>query len=93
MRVAPEIVLTSEEHTELTKLARSKLSSVRLAQRARIVLLAAEGMQNKTIAQQLGVGRVQVARCVSGTPSRDLPASSVTCRAVRHRPRWMWRGW
>ena len=62
MRVAPEIVLTSEEHTELTKLARSKLSSVRLAQRARIVLLAAEGMQNKTIAQQLGVGRVQVAR-------------------------------
>ena len=62
MRVAPEIVLTSEEHTELTKLARSKLSSVRLAQRARIVLLAAEGMQNKAIAQQLGVGRVQVAR-------------------------------
>ena len=62
MRVAPEIVLTSEEHIELTKLVRSKLSSVRLAQRARILLLAAEGMQNKAIAQQLGVGRVQVAR-------------------------------
>ena len=62
MRVAPEIVLTSEEHIELTKLVRSKLSSVRLAQHARILLLAAEGMQNKAIAQQLGVGRVQVAR-------------------------------
>ena len=62
MRVAPEIVLTSEEHIELTKLVRSKLSSVRPAQRARILLLAAEGMQNKAIAQQLGVGRVQVAR-------------------------------
>ncbi len=62
MRVAPEIVLTSEEHIELTKLVRSKLSSVRLAQRARILLLAAEGMQNKAIAQQLGVGREQVAR-------------------------------
>ncbi len=62
MRVAPEIVLTSEEHIELTKLVRSKLSSVRLAQRARILLLAAEGMLNKAIAQQLGVGRVQVAR-------------------------------
>ena len=62
MRVAPEIVLISEEHIELTKLVRSKLSSVRLAQRARILLLAAEGMQNKAIAQQLGVGRVQVAR-------------------------------
>ena len=62
MRVAPEIVLTHEEHAELTKLVRSKLSSVRLAQRARIVLLAAEGMQNKDIAQQLSVGRVQVSR-------------------------------
>jgi transposase len=62
MRVAPEIVLTNEEHAELAKLVRSKLSSVRLVQRARIVLLAAEEMQNKAIAQQLGVGRVQVAR-------------------------------
>ena len=62
MRVAPEIVLTEAEHAELAKLVRSKLTSVRLAQRARIVLLAAEGMQNKAIAQQLGVGRVQVAR-------------------------------
>ena len=62
MRVATEIVLTNEEHAELAKLVRSKLSSVRLVQRARIVLLAADGMQNKAIAQQLGVGRVQVAR-------------------------------
>ncbi len=52
MRVAPGIVLTDEEHAELSKLVRSKLSSVRLAQRARIVLLAAEGMQNKAIAQR-----------------------------------------
>ena len=62
MRVAPETVLTNEEHAELTKLVRSKLSSVRLAQRARIVLLAADGMQNKAISEQLGVGRVQVSR-------------------------------
>ena len=62
MRVAPAIVLTDEGRTELTKLVRSKLTSVRLAQRARIVLLAADGMQNKDIAQRLGVGRVQVAR-------------------------------
>jgi transposase len=62
MRVAPEIVLTSEEDAELSKLVRSKLSSVRLVQRARIVLLAADGMQNKDIAQELSVGRVQVSR-------------------------------
>lgn len=62
MRVAPEIVLTNEEYAELTKLVRSKLTSMRLAQRARIVLLAANGMQNKDIAQHLDMGRVQVSR-------------------------------
>jgi len=62
VRVAPEIVLTDEERAELTRLARSKLTSVRLVQRARIVLLAAEALQNKDIAAQLGVGRVQVSR-------------------------------
>jgi transposase len=80
MRVAPEIILSDDERTELEKLVRSKLSSVRLAQRARIVLLAADGIQNKDIAQQLDVGRVQVSRWrvryaqsrLSGI-ERDLP--------------------
>lgn len=62
MRVAPEIVLTDEERAELSKLVRSKRTSVRLALRARIVLLAADGARNKDIAEQLGVGRVQVSR-------------------------------
>ncbi|WP_372828436.1 helix-turn-helix domain-containing protein, partial [Polaromonas sp.] len=43
-------------------MARSKRTSVRLSQRARIVLLAAHGLQNKAIAEQLGIGRVHVAR-------------------------------
>jgi len=55
-------VITDEERAELERLVRSKLTSVRLMQRARIVLLAAEGRQNKAIAAQLGVGRVQVGR-------------------------------
>lgn len=62
VRVAPAIVLSDEEKAELTRLSRSGCTSVRLAQRARIVLLAAQGMQNKDIAQELSVGRVQVAR-------------------------------
>ena len=62
LRVAPTIELTDEQERELTKLAQSKRTSVRLAQRAQIVLLAAQGLQNKDIAQALGVGRVQVAR-------------------------------
>jgi transposase len=62
MRVAPEIVLTEEERFELSKRVRSRRTSVRLMQRARIVLLAADGLQSKDIATRLGVGRVQVSR-------------------------------
>jgi len=62
LRVAPVVVLSDEEEAELSKLVRSKRTSVRLSQRAHIVLLAAQGLQNKEIAERLGVGRVQVAR-------------------------------
>ena len=62
LRVAPVVELSEEQEAQLIKLARSKRTSVRLSQRARIVLLAAQGLQNKDIADQLGVGRVQVSR-------------------------------
>jgi transposase len=62
VRVAPKIVLSEDERAELLRLVRSKLTSVRLVQRARIVLLAVDGMQNRDIANELGVGRVQVSR-------------------------------
>jgi len=62
MRVATKVVLSKDEREDLTRLVRSKQTSVRLSQRARIVLLAADGMQNQEIAAQLKVGRVQVSR-------------------------------
>ena len=62
MRIAPAIELTQEQEAELRRLSRSKRASVRLAQRAKIVMLAAQGLQNKDIAERLGTGRVQVAR-------------------------------
>ena len=48
LRVAPAIVLTEEEQSELTRLARSKRTSVRLAQRARIVLLLRRACRTRT---------------------------------------------
>ena len=64
----------------MEKLSRSKLTSVRLAQRARIVLLAAQGKQSIVIAAELGAGRLRVARwrqryAESGLAGieRDLP--------------------
>jgi transposase len=55
MRVAPAIELSSEAGLELEKLSRRRTTPVRVVQRSRIVLLAADGMQNKQIAEQLGV--------------------------------------
>lgn len=62
MRVAPEILLAVDERMVLMNLVRSRLTSVRLEQRAGIVLLAADGFQNRDIAQMLSIGRVQVSR-------------------------------
>jgi transposase len=47
--------LSSETRLELEKLSRRRTTPVRVVQRSRIVLLAAEGMQNKEISERLGV--------------------------------------
>ena len=80
MRVASKVELDEAARKELLRLSRSKKTSVRLAQRASIVLLAADGLQNQEIASQLGIGRLQVARwrgryIALGLPGieRDLP--------------------
>jgi transposase len=62
MRVAVSVELTDEERTRLEGWSRGRRTPVRLAQRARIILLAAEGRQNKEIAQEVGVSRQLVAR-------------------------------
>jgi transposase len=61
MRVAPPIVLTDEQRRELSAAASSRSVSVRLAQRARMILLAAEGRQDKQIAAEVGIRRQSVA--------------------------------
>src|SRR6266571_2429194 len=62
VRVAPRIELSQEDQAELLRLVHSKLSSVRLVERARIVLLAAQGLQNLQIAQELGIDRFTAGR-------------------------------
>lgn len=85
VRVAPVVELSEEQRAELTRLARSKRTSVRLAQRARIVLLAAQGLQNKDIAAELGVGAYKSPVGASATLSLVLRASSAICRAAHRR--------
>ena len=59
---ATVIILTAEERTELEGLARSTKTEHRLRQRARIVLLAADGVASRSIGRAVG--------CTTGTASK-----------------------
>jgi transposase len=62
MRVAPPVILNSEQKEALEQCARARSLSVRLVERARIVLLAAAGKQDKEVAAELGVTAQKAAR-------------------------------
>jgi len=57
VRVAVEIILSDDEVRELSRISKSRSVSVRLAERSRIVLLAAKGMTNEEIGDELGITR------------------------------------
>ena len=80
MRLAPTIVLSEEQKIELTRLSRSGRTSCATGAARTDRAVAAQGLQNKEIAEQMGIGRVQVARwrerwLEAGIESieRDLP--------------------
>jgi transposase len=62
MRIAPKVTVTDEDRKTLEHWARGRSTPVRLMQRAKIVLLATEGRENKDIADALGVTRQLVGR-------------------------------
>ena len=55
MRVAVKISLSDDERAQLQKFSRGRSTEARLVLRAKIVLLAADGLKNQDIAEQLGV--------------------------------------
>lgn len=57
MRVAPPVILSEEQREELGTLSRGRRTAVRVVERARIILLCAEGKQNREIAELLGTTR------------------------------------
>lgn len=62
MKIAPIIQLTKTERGELEKLCRGRSVSVRLAERATIVLHAADGKRNDEIGELLGMSRQKAGR-------------------------------
>ena len=72
MRLAPQIELTDAEREQLGKLSRGRSLPARIVERARIVLLAFEGKQNREIAEALGVTRRTVGRWRSRFAAKGL---------------------
>ena len=62
MRVAAPVELSPEQITALERMARQRSLPVRLVERARIVLLAAEGLENNQIARRMHITPEKVAR-------------------------------
>jgi transposase len=62
MRVARPVVLSSEQRELLESRARARSAAARSVERARIILLAAAGLQDKRIAAKLGIMPEKAAR-------------------------------
>ena len=76
MRVASAIELDQARREELVKLAHSNTAEVRLARRAGIILLAADGLDNRTIAELMGDDRISAYRMSKIGSHQRFPASS-----------------
>ena len=62
MRIAPTVNLSEKERQTITKWSRGRSTPARLVQRAKIILMAAQELQNKDIAKALGVMERTVGR-------------------------------
>ena len=62
MRVAPRVDLSSENRAVLEQQARGRSLPARLVERSRIVLRAADGLQDREIAAELGITPEKAAR-------------------------------
>jgi DNA-binding NarL/FixJ family response regulator len=74
MSVAAPLALRVGDEPRLTAMARSQTITAAAAQRARIVLLAAEGVPNAEIARRVGVSRPTVVAGGSVMPRRGSRA-------------------
>jgi len=67
-RRAPQVVLSAQERAELERLASRRKTAQRLAPRARVVLVCAEGHESNEVA-----ARLRVAPARSGSGASALP--------------------
>lgn len=86
MRRAVAISLSDAEHSQLESLKRGRRVSVRLAERAAIVLHAAEGLENEEIGEVMGISRQKAGRWRQRYAVRGLAGIEKDApRSGRHR--------
>ena len=86
MRRATAISLTEAQRRNLEQLRRGRRVAVRLAERAAIVLLADDGMENQQIAAELGISRHKAGRWRDRYAKLGLPGIEKDApRPGRHR--------
>ncbi len=61
-RPTPQVILSSQQDKELRSLVSRRTTAQGLATRARIVLACSEGLQNKQVAEVLGVNKSTVGK-------------------------------
>ena len=91
MPAAAPLPIAPDDQAELRRWARSAQLPAVLVQRARILLLAADGIANTEIAERVGVSRPTVIACrrryarrgLAGLPDRPRPGRPQTVRRVR----------
>jgi FixJ family two-component response regulator len=92
MRIAPAISLSSDQQANLEQWARSRSLPARVVERARIVLLAAQGQQDKQIAAALKITPKKVSRCrarfltITGVNATSSTLTNINNRAFRATP-------
>src|SRR5918993_4840412 len=99
MPAAAPLSIAPDDLAELRRWARSSQLPAVLVQRARILLLAAEGVTNTGIAERVGVSRPTVLACrrrygrrgMAGLPHRPPPGRPPTLRPARRGQMPAWR--
>jgi transposase len=84
-RAAPALVLRDGDRAELQRLTRSSTAPAGMAQRARIVLLASEGVANDQIVDLVGCGRQKVMKWRARYQAQGLAGLSDRGRPGRPR--------